>query len=57
MAREGIHAKLAHEHWTGPWEVTAIEQPAQSYQATLRGLWGDPDDQAQLEASIAIPPE
>ena len=37
LAREGIHAKLAHEHWTGPWRVTAIEQPGLSYQATLRG--------------------
>ena len=27
LVREGMHAKLAHEHWTGPWRVTAIEQP------------------------------
>ena len=24
LAREGTHAKLAHEHWTGPWRVTAF---------------------------------
>ena len=38
-AREGIHAKLAHEHWTGPGQVTAIEQPGVSYQPTLKGRW------------------
>ena len=37
MAREGTHAKLAHEHWTGPWQMTAIEQPGISYQATMSG--------------------
>ena len=36
LAREGIHEKLADEHGTGPWQVTDIEQPTLSYQATLR---------------------
>ena len=25
LAGDGIHAKLSHEHWTGPRQVTAIE--------------------------------
>lgn len=37
VAREGIHTKLAHEYWTGPWEMIAIEQPGPSCQATLSG--------------------
>ena len=37
LGREGIHAKLAHEHWTGPWRITAVEQPGLSYQATMSG--------------------
>ena len=37
MAQEGTNAKLAHEHWTGPWLVTAIEQPRISYQVTMSG--------------------
>ena len=37
LGRDGIHAKLAHEHWTGPWRITSVEQPGLSYQATMRG--------------------
>ena len=36
MAREGIHHKLAHEHWTGPWEVTEVVLPGLSY-ITMNG--------------------
>ena len=37
-AGKGRHprAKLAHKHWTGSWQVTAVEQPALTYQASLR---------------------
>ena len=37
LGREGLHATLAHEHWTGPWRITSIEQPGLSYQATMSG--------------------
>ena len=37
MVQEGTHAKLAHEHSMGPWQVTAIEQPGISYQVTMSG--------------------
>ena len=37
MVQEGRHTKLAHEHWTGPWQVTVIEQPGISYQVTMSG--------------------
>ena len=37
LGREGILAKLAHEHWTVPWRTTSVEQPGPSYQATMRG--------------------
>ena len=37
MAREGIHNKLAHEHWTGPWEVTEVVLPGLSYIVTMYG--------------------
>lgn len=39
LARAGIHKKLAHEYWIGPWRVAAIEQPGFSYHAALRGRW------------------
>ena len=40
MVREGIHHKLAHEHWTGPWEVTEVVLPEPSYIVTMnwRGI-------------------
>ena len=40
MAREGIHHKLVHEHWTGPWEVTEVVLPGLSYIVTMnwRGI-------------------
>ena len=37
MAREGIHHKLAQEHWTGPWEVTEVALPGLSYIVTMKG--------------------
>ena len=37
LRREGIHAKLSHQHWTGPWRITSIEQPGLSFQATMSG--------------------
>ena len=37
MAQEGTHVELVHEHWPGPWQVTAIEQPGISYQVTICG--------------------
>ena len=37
LGRGGIHAKLVHEHWTGPWRTTPVEQPGLSYRATMRG--------------------
>ena len=37
MAREGIHHKLAHEHWTGPWEATEVVLPGLSYIVTMNG--------------------
>lgn len=37
LVRDGTHVKLVHEHWAGPWQVTAIEQSSFSYQATLSG--------------------
>ena len=37
MAREGIHHNLAHEHWTGPWEVTEVVLPGLSYIVTMSG--------------------
>lgn len=37
VAREGIHANLVREHWTGPCQITAIKNSGPSYQATLRG--------------------
>ena len=37
MARKGIHHKLAHEHWTRPWEVTEVVLPGLSYIVTMNG--------------------
>ena len=37
MVQEGTRAKLAHERWTGPWRVTAIERQGIRYQATMSG--------------------
>ena len=37
LGRDGIHAKLVHEHWTGPWRIPSIEQPGLRYQATMSG--------------------
>ena len=37
MAREGIHHKLAHEHWTGPREVAEVFFPGLSYIVTMNG--------------------
>ena len=36
LVREGIHAKLVHAHWTGPWQVTPLDQPVLSCQETPR---------------------
>ena len=37
LGRENVDAKLAHEHWTGPWRTISVEQPGLSYQTTTRG--------------------
>ena len=37
MAREGIHNKLAHEDWTGLWEVTEVVLPGLSYTVMMNG--------------------
>ena len=37
MVREGVHHKLAHEHRTGPWEVTEVVLPGLSYIVTMTG--------------------
>ena len=37
LSRDGIHAKLAHKHWTGPWQVRVIEQPGLRYEEILKG--------------------
>lgn len=31
LSREGVHSKLAHEHWTGPWQVVNVVRPGLSY--------------------------
>jgi len=33
LTNEGVHSKLAHEHWTGLWEVTGIILPRLSFNA------------------------
>ena len=38
MAREGIHHKLAHEHRTGPWEVTEDVLPGHIVTMNGRGI-------------------
>ena len=40
MAREGVHRKLSHEYWTGPWKVTEVVLPGLSYIVTMnaRGI-------------------
>ena len=40
MARKGIHHKLAHENWTGPWEITEVVLPGLSYTVAMnaRGI-------------------
>jgi len=37
LSREGIHSKLAHEHWTGPWRVVRVIHPGLSYAVHLNG--------------------
>ena len=37
MAWEGTHHKIAHEHSTGPWEVTEVVLPGLSYIVTING--------------------
>lgn len=37
LSREGIHPKLAHEHWTGPWVVTKVLQPDLSFTVRMNG--------------------
>ena len=37
MAREVIHHKLAHEHLTGPWEVTEVVLQGLSHIVTVNG--------------------
>ena len=37
LSREGIHSKLTHECWTGPWQVVRIIHPGLSYVVHLNG--------------------
>ena len=36
LSREGVHSKLAHEHWTGPWQIVRVD-PGLSYAVHLNG--------------------
>ena len=35
LSREGVLSKLAHEHWTGPWQEVRIIHPGLSYAVHL----------------------
>ena len=37
LSREGVHSKLAHEHWTGSWQVVRNTRPGLSYVVHLNG--------------------
>ena len=37
LGNEGVHRKLVHEKWTGPWTVTAVITPGLCYQVVLNG--------------------
>ena len=37
LSRAGIHSKLAHEHWMGPWQVVRIIHPGLSCAVHLNG--------------------
>ena len=30
LARQGVHPKLSHDHWTAPWKVVGIPRPGSS---------------------------
>lgn len=46
LTREGNHANLAREHWTGPWRNIAIEQPGE---LSSDSVW--PPDQGEGSVS------
>ena len=37
LARQGVHPKLSHDHWTAPWEVVGIPRPGSSLVVNLTG--------------------
>lgn len=37
LAKEGTNVKLAHDHWTGPWQVTWVVQPGLRIDISLNG--------------------
>lgn len=37
LRRVGTHAKLAHDHWTGPWRVVEVVQPSFSQKVEMSG--------------------
>ena len=36
-ARQGMHLKLSHDHWTAPWKVVSILRPGSSLVVNLNG--------------------
>lgn len=39
LERKGVVAKLAHEHWTRPWRITAVLQVSPSFQVRMDWWW------------------
>ena len=37
LGNEGVHRKLVHEKWTGPWKVTASIASGLCYQVVMNG--------------------
>ena len=37
LSKEGVHPKLVHEKWTGPWKVASIVTPGLCYRVVLNG--------------------
>ena len=35
LAKKGMHPKLSHEHWTGPWEVKEFFIPGLSFNIAI----------------------
>ena len=37
ISKEGVHLKLVHEKWTGPWKVVSTVTPGLCYRVVLKG--------------------